>query len=110
GAGTRGGRALRGGGRGGGAGPLRREARDIPRQGPPAAWSVADAQLLLGDCLAAQGRYAEAEPLLLAAHAGYRDARGAPPGRLLGAIDLLVKLYDDWGQPDLPADCRPPEP
>ena len=55
---------------------------------------VAEAQSALGTNLSAQKKYAEAEPLLLAAHAHWAEqpAEGEAAGR-------LADLYAAWGHP-----------
>jgi uncharacterized protein HemY len=54
----------------------------------------------LGYCLTREKRFAEAEPLLLAADAGLRAIPTASaPQRSQGA-QWLASLYDAWGKPD----------
>jgi hypothetical protein len=59
---------------------------------------------LLGGSLLGQGRYAEAEPLVVAGFEGMkaREARLAIPARsrLLEAAERVVRLYEEWNQPD----------
>ena len=57
----------------------------------------------LGGALIGQGKYPEAEPLVLQGFEGLK-ARGAriPPAarpRLLEAADHVVRLYELWGKP-----------
>lgn len=57
--------------------PLAREALSIFRKAePPQPMRIADAESVLGGCLAAQGRTAEAEPLLRGSLEILKDARG----------------------------------
>jgi eukaryotic-like serine/threonine-protein kinase len=57
--------------------PLFREALAIRREVfPPGHWQIAEAVSLLGDCWRAQGRGAEAEPLLREGLAGLRAGLG----------------------------------
>jgi hypothetical protein len=64
-------------------------------------------QGLLGESLLGQGKYAEAEPLLLASYRGLKEAADAgdpeanPARERLGivALERIVRLYDAWGQP-----------
>ena len=75
----------------------------------------------LGGALLGQGRYAEAEPLIVPGYEGVkrREAKIAVPEkfRLREAAERVVRLYEDWGKteqatawkarlgmPDLPAD------
>jgi tetratricopeptide (TPR) repeat protein len=56
---------------------LKREALAIFQESqPPSTVHIADAKSVLGGCLAAQGRTAEAEALLRAGWEGLKDARG----------------------------------
>ncbi|HEX5703750.1 MAG TPA: tetratricopeptide repeat protein [Pyrinomonadaceae bacterium] len=52
----------------------------------------------LGECLLAQGRYAEAEPLLLAWHNAIKSDVPHSP-RIKAATENLQKLYQEWGKP-----------
>ena len=56
-------------------------------------------ELALAECLVAQGRYAEAEPLLLAGYARRADP-AAPTIKLPGARALLHDLYTAWHKPE----------
>ena len=57
--------------------PLAREALDILREGqPPSVILIADAESVLGGCLAALGRHPEGEPLLRESWEHLKDARG----------------------------------
>jgi hypothetical protein len=53
-----------------------------------------------------QGRYAEAEPLLVSAQEGLARALGAEHRDTLRVVDELVRLYDAWGKPDKAARWR----
>jgi hypothetical protein len=81
-------------------------------QPKPAAalWEVAVARSLLGEALAGQRQFAEAEKLLRAAHEGLTaDAKRIPPGErnnLPDTLERLVQLYDAWGKPDEAAKWR----
>ena len=52
----------------------------------------------LGECLLAQGRYAEAEPLLLAWYSAIKSDVPHSP-RIKAASENLQKLYQEWGKP-----------
>ncbi len=72
--------------------PYLRESLALRQSAEPDPSAVAEVRSLLGDCLRRQKRYAEAEPLLLAGHAGAAtDAAGA-------AAERLVALYAAWGK------------
>ena len=71
-------------------------------------WRVAEARSLLGESLAGQEQFNEAEPLLLE---GYTGLESSLPGgwrsqKLPPAIERLIKLYDAWGKPDQAAEWR----
>jgi hypothetical protein len=76
----------------------------------PQEWATFQTQVLLGATLLGQGKYADAEPLLLQ---GYRGLKGRektiPPqdkGRVPQALGRLVQLYEAWGKPDEAARWR----
>ena len=88
---------------------LLREALELHRKAPPVgtwAWVTAENESLLGGCLAAQGRYAAAEPLLLQSYGALKDKPAAPPLRKLQALERIVKLYEGWGKPEKAAEWR----
>ena len=60
----------------------------------------------LGECLTAQKRYTEAEPLLTDGYAGLKLKLGEKNARTVEARQRMAKLYDDWGKPDLAARYR----
>jgi tetratricopeptide (TPR) repeat protein len=68
---------------------------------------------LLGFALMDQGKYAEAEPLLLQAYQERKRSETdhkheGPPARRrqIETLERLVKLYDAWGRPDQAAQWR----
>jgi tetratricopeptide (TPR) repeat protein len=72
----------------------------------PGHWVVASNESVLGGCLSAQGRYAEAETLLVDSYAKLAKAKGASPPRLAEAHARLVRLYEGWGRPNKAAEWR----
>jgi hypothetical protein len=75
----------------------------------PESYIYFHAQTLVGECLTARGKYAEAEPLLLAGYDGMlQRAKEMRPGNnsLTDAGQRLVRLYEAWGKPELAADWR----
>jgi hypothetical protein len=56
-------------------------------------------ETVLGSCLLAQGRYAEAETALLGAHRAFRASQVETSPRLREATSALVALYERWGRP-----------
>jgi tetratricopeptide (TPR) repeat protein len=90
-----------------------RECLTIREARSPDAWPRFVAMSLLGGSLLGQGRYAEAEPLIVGGYQGLR-ARGAqiPPGNrpdLREAGERVVALYEAWGRPG-PSAARRAEP
>jgi tetratricopeptide (TPR) repeat protein/tRNA A-37 threonylcarbamoyl transferase component Bud32 len=59
------------------------------------AWS----ECWYGASLAGQRRYAEAEPHLLSAEKGLREAKTTPRRHYRQALEQIVKLYKAWGKP-----------
>jgi hypothetical protein len=60
---------------------------------------------VLGECLTAQKRYAEAEPLLLTGY-NLKAKLGDANTRTIDARQRLAKLYADWNQPEQAAQFR----
>jgi serine/threonine-protein kinase len=76
-----------------------REAVRIRTESLPAQhYWVAVANSSLGECLAIQKRYAEAEPLLLGSYEALRSSQGAANPRTKSALQRLVALYESWGR------------
>ena len=61
---------------------------------------VALANDALGECLAVQGRYDEAEALLLQSYESLKSSQGAGNPRTRVALQRLIALYEGWGKPD----------
>jgi tetratricopeptide (TPR) repeat protein len=72
----------------------------------PSPYYPAWAECWYGASLAGQRRYPDAEPHLLAAEKGLREARSTPPRHYRQALEQLAKLYDAWGKPDEAARWR----
>jgi hypothetical protein len=60
---------------------------------------VAVSQRELGVTLQGQGRYPEAEALLLESWRTTRARLGQDPRGAPATVDEIVALYDDWGRP-----------
>ena len=60
---------------------------------------IASSESVLGACLTAEGRYREAEALLLRAHAGLEASCGHDHARTVEARKRLTDLYEAWGRP-----------
>jgi serine/threonine protein kinase/tetratricopeptide (TPR) repeat protein len=82
----------------------------IRRQKEPEAWTTFSAMSLLGEALLLQMQHADAEPLLVQGYEGMKEREAKIPntakGRLIEAIEPLVRLYDDCGQADQAAAWR----
>ena len=66
--------------------------------GPNHNWSF-NARSLLGACLAQQGRYGEAEPLMTTGFQGLLEGAGAQNAFTRSARQRLFELYELWGRP-----------
>jgi eukaryotic-like serine/threonine-protein kinase len=79
-----------------------RECLTIREAKFPDDWGTFDAKSLLGASLLGQGKYAEAEPLLLQGYEGLRAHEPTIPPQdkksLNKALKRLVHLYDAWGK------------
>ena len=80
--------------------PLAREALAIFREKTPDSWRVADAESILGGCLAAQRRFEEAEPLLVGAYEALAKDPADGKRRAGEALARVVALYRTSGQPE----------
>ncbi len=92
-----------------------RESLAIRKDQSPDHWTFPNTKSMLGEALLGQGRFAEAEPLLLEGHEEMAESlrrlstqsRPSEPRdvearvqRLGKARDRLVSLYAKWGQPE----------
>ncbi|MBI3491661.1 MAG: serine/threonine protein kinase [Acidobacteria bacterium] len=70
----------------------------------PDSWRRYTSQSLLGASVAGQGKYAEAEPLLLSAYEGLVQRQQTIPPESRSALkeagDWIVQLYQSWGKAD----------
>ncbi|HET6880059.1 MAG TPA: serine/threonine-protein kinase [Pirellulales bacterium] len=84
----------------GGAEPLLREYWEAAKKELPEGWQQFEAESTLGASLAAQKKYADAEPLLLSAYEGLRSYAEKNPSadkvQLRLATQRLAELYDAW--------------
>jgi hypothetical protein len=81
-----------------------REHLDIKEKAVPDVWTTAEARTLLGEALAGQRSFPEAEPLLLAGQQGLAERREKIPARqrdatLYESVARLVRLYEAWNKP-----------
>jgi amino acid transporter/lipopolysaccharide biosynthesis regulator YciM len=81
------------------------------KEAAPDQWRRFYTETMVGESLVAQGKYAEAEPLLLSGHNGLveRRAKILPEQRepsINESIENLVSLYEKWGKPERAAEWR----
>ncbi len=85
-----------------GAETLLRECLQIRRVAlPQDHWLTAHAESVLGGCLAALGRYQEAERLLLDGDAVMVKALGRDHDRTVDGLHRIIDLYDAWNKAEL---------
>jgi tetratricopeptide (TPR) repeat protein len=68
--------------------------------------SIQEARSLLGKCLAGQGRFDEAEDLLLEGYEGMKDHPMVPIKNQQRVLDWIIKLYEDRGNQEEAAKWR----
>jgi hypothetical protein len=68
--------------------------------------SISSAVSALGECLTAQKRYDEAEPLLLKSYEELKAKSGDQDKRTAEARQRLATLYKDWSKPEQAAQFR----
>lgn len=87
----------------GAAEPLARQALESDKKIEPDDWQRYRAASVLGESLAGQKKYAEAEPLLVEGYRGMlaRKARIDGPDlyHLQRGREWLLRMYRDWGKP-----------
>lgn len=77
-----------------------RRARANWRQSLPGHWRVAESDSQLATCLMRQGKYADAEPLLISSYTALRDEPAVSPGRRVAehSLEQLIELYELSGR------------
>jgi serine/threonine protein kinase/tetratricopeptide (TPR) repeat protein len=84
--------------------PVLREWLRVRVSKAPDDWSTFNTRSMLGGSLLGQGKYPEAEHLIVAGYEGMkaREASIPPPGRarLEEAAVRVVRLYEAWGKPE----------
>ena len=73
---------------------------------PTSHFRIAEAESIMGNCLAGQHRFEEAEPRLLRGYEDLLAGKGARSEKTGQALKRLVDLYDAWGKPDRAARYR----
>jgi tetratricopeptide (TPR) repeat protein len=82
-----------------------RECLDLRERNGAEKWQVATAKRLLGQLLAGQRKFTEAEPLLLAGFRGLKENEQTIPAlvrsqRIREAAEFLIQLYEAWDKHD----------
>jgi tetratricopeptide (TPR) repeat protein/tRNA A-37 threonylcarbamoyl transferase component Bud32 len=89
---------------------LLREALNIQEKTGPNTWRRYNSESMLGVSLAGQGKYAEAEPLLISGYQGMveRETTIAAANRkfLEDAGEWIVRLYQGWEKPEKAAEWQ----
>jgi tetratricopeptide (TPR) repeat protein len=90
--------------------PVLREALTGYETAASDSWQRYRSQSLLGGSLAAQSKYASAEPLLISGYEGLLQREATIPAEDRGALtqagERIVHLYDEWGKSDKAAEWR----
>jgi len=73
---------------------------------PSGHWQLATSRSVLGECLARQRRFAEAEPLVVESYEALKAFRGEQDERTVEALARVVALYEAWKRPDAAAKYR----
>ena len=81
-----------------------RECLELRERQSPDDWRTFNTKSMLGGALLGQGRYADAEPLLVAGYEGMKQRETAIPeqgkDRFPEALDRLIELYTAMDKPD----------
>jgi hypothetical protein len=84
-----------------------REALEIRKKVLPKGDAlIFSTESALGECLTAQKRFAEAEPLLLSGYNGMKSKLDDKESRVVEARQRVAKLYEAWNKPDQAAPYR----
>jgi serine/threonine protein kinase/uncharacterized protein HemY len=82
---------------------LLREALDGQQKRNPDSWERYDSQSMLAASLAAQSKFADAEPLLKDAYRGLVEREAAIPSENRSVVEQanqrIIQLYESWGKP-----------
>ncbi len=83
-----------------------REALAIFRSAQAGNWRIANAESILGACLAGLGDYREGEALLLASYPVVREETDAGTTYTRELLARIVALYQSWGKAEQAAEYR----
>jgi len=73
---------------------------------PQDHWNISHAESILGKCYSAEGRYAEAEKLLLEAYKNLVDKKGSRDNLTRYALKSIIKNYERWGKKNKAKDFK----
>jgi len=73
---------------------------------PPGHWLLADIKSRLGGAIALDGRFVEAEPLLLEACTTLETSPPIATNYRRQAVERIIRLYESWEKPNLAAPWR----
>ena len=87
--------------------PILRECVQLPELVlPDSDWRIASVRSILGASLAGQGKFDEAEPLMVKALNALQGDPESPVTKVREALVRLVKLYDARREPEKAARAR----
>jgi tetratricopeptide (TPR) repeat protein len=90
--------------------PLLREGLSYHKKVMPNYWQRFHSEILVGESLRGQKKYADAEPFLIKGYEGMKEREAKIPAvlkqHLTEAGERVVPLYDDWGKPEEAAKWR----
>lgn len=69
-------------------------------------YTVSDIKAYIGECLTAQNRFEEAEPLLIESYDSMKPKQAPQSFRLKEAKHRLISLYERWNKPEMAARYR----
>ena len=80
--------------------PILQKCLEVREELIPDSWLRYNAMSMLGESLAGQGQYAEAEPLLLEGFAKMETVPESLAYRKTEALERIIKLYEAWDKAD----------
>lgn len=90
--------------------PFLRECVELRARTMPDSWKRFNAMSLLGEALRGQGKFSEAEPLLVDGAKGMQEREAQMDSCCREFVPLaharVVTLYEQWGRPDEAAAYR----
>ena len=83
--------------------PVLREALELAKESAPDNWRTAATKSMLGESLAGQEKFEQAEPMLLDSHDKLVQGRATmppweQPRQVSQAVRRLVEMYTAWGK------------